>query len=203
MATEFGRPQLVAAMTDIADTMEVCKDEINEADGKLGDGDLGVTMSRGMASIRKILPDLPDDVGMALFACAKCFTRISGSTYGTLLATGLMAVAKRCQDRPTVAYTEVAGLLETALQAMQKRGKANLGDKTVLDSIASLRDALANVADGATMAATAATASQAALDEYRGKLSKQGRARMFGEKSAQLDDPGMLALHKAISSLQK
>ena len=74
--------------------MEQTADELNTADGLLGDGDLGVTMIRGFRNISGELESLPEDIGMAFFQCAKAFTKTSGSSYGTLLATGIMAVAK-------------------------------------------------------------------------------------------------------------
>ena len=74
--------------------MEQSADELNTADGLLGDGDLGVTMIRGFRNLLEELESLPTDIGMAFFQCAKAFTKTSGSSYGTLLATGMMAVAK-------------------------------------------------------------------------------------------------------------
>ena len=83
-----------SAITRIANCMEESADELNSADGLLGHGDLGITMIRGFRKIMEIRDSLPDDIGMALFQCAKAFTKTSGSSFGTLLATGLMAVAK-------------------------------------------------------------------------------------------------------------
>ena len=78
----------------LAQAMEQSADELNTADGLLGDGDLGVTMIRGFRQILADLETLPEDIGMAFFQCAKAFTKSSGSSYGTLLATGMMAIAK-------------------------------------------------------------------------------------------------------------
>ena len=65
-------------------------DELNTADGQLGDGDLGVSMIQGFRDILDILDSLPEDIGMAIYECAKAFTKSSGSSYGTLMATGMM-----------------------------------------------------------------------------------------------------------------
>ena len=113
--------------------MEQSADELNTADGLLGDGDLGVTMIRGFRHILVDLETLPEDIGMAFFQCAKAFTKSSGSSYGTLLATGMMAIAKVKKGQTGIELEEVSGLFDIALEAMQKRGKASLGDKTVLD----------------------------------------------------------------------
>ena len=73
----------------IIEHIETVADELNRADGAIGDGDLGVTMVRGTRSLKDDLPNLPEDLGMAFMKCAQAFTRVSGSTLGTLLATGL------------------------------------------------------------------------------------------------------------------
>ena len=130
---------LKAGLTRIAAAMEEAADELNTADGKLGDGDLGVTMVRGCRLVMEALPDLPEDVGMALMKCAQAFTKTSGSSYGTLLATGLMSAAKAAKGRTEVPWSEAGALLGGALEAMMLRGKASLGDKTVLDAIEAAR----------------------------------------------------------------
>jgi dihydroxyacetone kinase-like protein len=91
---------LKSALPIIAAGIEASADELNQADAKLGDGDLGVTMTRGMRGILETAEDLPEDLGLALLKCAQGFTKVSGSSYGTLLATGLMSAAKTCKGRP-------------------------------------------------------------------------------------------------------
>ena len=139
-------PVLADGLRRIAAHMETVADELNALDGQLGDGDLGVTMTRGGRALQDILPTLPADVGMALMACAQAITKVSGSSYGTLLATGLLAAAKATRGRTEVAWSETAALLRGALEAMSARGKASLGDKTVLDAL----DAAAGAAEGRT-----------------------------------------------------
>lgn len=189
-------------LAQIADQMEASADELNSADGALGDGDLGVTMTRGMREIMKVADDLPDDVGMALLACARAFTRISGSSFGTLLATGLMSAAKTCRGRTDIPWSETSNLLDGAVQAMSARGKADVGQKTVLDPL----DAAAKASDGLTNGPAVLDAIDLAIDQTmdaaRDQQAQIGRARIFGEKSVGLDDPGMLALRRIVDGLK-
>ncbi len=196
MAYDVGA--LRKGLEGIAKRIEESADELNSADSQLGDGDLGVTMSRGMQEINGGLAGLPEDMGRALFACAKGFTKTSGSSYGTLLASGLMAAAKQCKGKATVECSEVAGLVDTALEAMIQRGKGELGAKTVLDMVDALRADLAGKDAPEDLADAAVGAAKRTLDEYRDKECRIGRARMFGEKSSGLDDPGMLALARIL-----
>ena len=187
----------------LAQAMEQSADELNTADGLLGDGDLGVTMIRGFRQIIEILDTLPEDIGMAFFQCAKAFTKSSGSSYGTLLATGMMAIAKVKKGQTGIELDEVSELFDIALEAMQMRGKASLGDKTVLDVIAAVRDASKNQADGKTMLNSINQAINDTMKLFQNRQSQIGRARIFGEKSIGLDDPGMLAFKRMFESLQK
>ena len=182
--------------------MEQSADELNTADGLLGDGDLGVTMIRGSRHLLEELESLPKDIGMAFFQCAKAFTKSSGSSYGTLLATGMMAIAKVKKGQTEIVMGEVSGLFNISLEAMQIRGKASLGDKTVLDVIAAARDAAKNQTDWKTMLNSINKAINDTIDLYRDRQSQIGRARIFGEKSIGLDDPGMLAFKRMFESVQ-
>ena len=182
--------------------IEQYADELNTADGLLGDGDLGVTMIRGFRNLLEELESLPKDIGMAIFQCAKAFTKSSGSSYGTLMATGLMAVGKVKKGQTEIEMDEVSGLFNISLEAMQMRGKASLGDKTVLDVIAAAGDAAKNQTDWNTMLKSINKAINDTIELYRDRQSQIGRARIFGEKSIGLDDPGMLAFKRMFESIQ-
>ena len=190
-----------SAATKIAQLMEESADELNAADGLLGDGDLGITMVRGFREIIEVRDSLPDDVGMALFQCAKAFTKSSGSSYGTLLATGLMSVAKKKKGQQEIQVEEISALLNDALDAMKQRGKAELGDKTVLDVIAASSQAAKDQSDGSSVLKAINDAVTSTINEFRSRQSKIGRARIFSEKSIGLDDPGMLAFRKMLEAL--
>jgi len=185
---------LRAAIARLTVAMEREFDALNAADGALGDGDLGVTLTRGMRAITELSPGLPDDLGQALLACAQAFTKTSGSSYGTLMATGLMSMAKVLRGRTGVEASEVSSLIGGARDAMQARGKADLGGKTVLDSLDAMAKATSGLTDPAEVAAAAATSAATAQAEMKGRIATIGRARIFGEKTIGMDDPGMLAM---------
>jgi len=169
-------------------------DALNTADGALGDGDLGVTLTRGTKAMQEAAPTLPEDLGQALLACAQAFTRTSGSSYGTLMATGLMSIAKALKGRAGVEASEVSALIAGARDAMQARGKAELGGKTVLDSLDAMTSATAGLSDPSEVASAAADAATRAQAAMKDKPATVGRARIFGEKTIGMDDPGMIAM---------
>ncbi|MDW3223383.1 MAG: dihydroxyacetone kinase subunit L [Paracoccaceae bacterium] len=191
------RDMLLGAIDRITEAMERDFDMLNAADGALGDGDLGVTMARGMRAITEMKDDLPDDIGMALFQCAQAFTKSSGSSYGTLMATGLMSAAKTLRGSHTIDPAGIPDLVAGARDKMQERGKAELGGKTVLDSLDYVARATAEEGDKAQAAAEAV---DKALEDFRDKPATIGRARIFGDKSIGMDDPGMLAMQSIVKA---
>ncbi len=195
------RQAIVAAIARLNAAAQRDFEMLNDADGALGDGDLGITLSRGMELIAEITDDLPDDLGKTLLQCAQAFTKSSGSSYGTLMATGLMAMAKALKGEISIAPDRVSELTALARDAMQARGKADLGGKTVLDSLDAVAQATAGQNDEAAVAKAASQAVDDALDAFRNTQATIGRARMFGEKTIGMDDPGMLAMRTIVKAL--
>ncbi len=195
------RAALAAGLARIADHMEQAAEELNALDGQLGDGDLGVTLVRGGRAVRELLPALPEDLGQALMQVATAFTRSSGSSFGTLTATGLLAAAKALKGRDRADWSEIAALLDAARDAMQARGKAALGDKTVLDALDAAARAAEGRAEPAAIQAAALAAVDATMDRMRPQPARIGRARIFGAKSEGLDDPGMRAFRHMLAAL--
>lgn len=196
----LAKAALIQAIDRVTAAMERDFDELNAADGALGDGDLGVTLTRGMRAISEMKDDLPDDIGMALFQCAQAFTKSSGSSYGTLMATGLMTAAKTLKGQTEFDAAEISNLVAAARDKMQERGKAELGGKTVLDSLDAVAQATAGLDTADALADAAAKAVDQALDDIRDKPATIGRARIFGEKSIGMDDPGMLAMQRIVKA---
>jgi len=190
-----------AALVQMAAKMEAVAGELNELDGALGDGDLGVTMVRGTRAIVGELGEFPDDMGQALLKCAQGFTKTSGSTFGTLVATGLVAVAKQTRGQREIAWRDVSGLINTALTSMISRGKAALGDKTMLDALDGVRRATEGRDDPGQMLTAANDEVRAVIERLRTQPAKQGRARIFAEKTIGRDDPGMIVIQRVLESL--
>lgn len=195
------RAALLAAVERLSAAMEREAPALNEIDGALGDGDLGITMTRGMQGVSAGAAEMPADLGQALLRCAQAFTKTSGSSYGTLLATGLMAAAKALKGRESVEASEVSGLIAAARDAMQARGKAELGGKTVLDSLDAVAKATEGLSDPAEVARAARDAAREAMEAFKDKPATVGRARIFAEKSRTMLDPGMLAMTRIVEAV--
>jgi dihydroxyacetone kinase-like protein len=192
---------LKSALQRWAQAMQASAVELNELDGKLGDGDLGATLEKCAINVRAALPAMPDTLDGIFKACAQACAKASGSSFGTLLAQAFVAAAKRTAGRPGIGASELAPLLDDVIAALSARGGAKLGDKTMLDSLAAISQALAAAPDGADRGQLTCEAARQALEDYRQQPNKIGRARMFADKSIGLDDPGMVAVARMVAGI--
>jgi dihydroxyacetone kinase-like protein len=85
---------------------------------------------------------------------------------------------------------------------MSQRSGGKLGDKTVLDALESVRAATEGLQDPAALVVAADQAIAAALDRFRDQSSRQGRARIFADRSVGKDDPGMVAFKRITEALK-
>ncbi|MDP8227198.1 MAG: dihydroxyacetone kinase subunit L [Candidatus Celaenobacter polaris] len=187
----------------MASKMESCADELNSLDNQIGDGDIGITMVTGFRAMLEVSAELPDDIGMALMKCAHAFTGTRASSFATLFATGIMAAAKEVQGKKEVAWQYLPQILEHSIEKMAQRGKSKLGDKTVLDELAAIQKALVGIEDPNALLETADRAAAKALDEFRELPCKQGRARIYGNKTVGINDPGMVVVRELVKGLKE
>jgi len=181
--------------------MHAAAPELNELDGRLGDADLGATLDKCAALIEKELPNLPDDLTGAFRRLAQASARASGSSFGTLLTVALITAAKFSADKASLDRVEMAKLIKAVIDALIARGGASLGDKTVLDGLEAIYVALLATTDDDVWSISC-NAVQSALDKFRDKPNRIGRARMFAERTIGMDDPGMVALLRMIEGLR-
>jgi len=168
-------------------------DELNAADGKIGDGDLGITILNGLEEINKNKINFKEDMGTNFMLCSQAFVKKSGSSFGTLIAFSLMNISKNLKGKSKCNHEDIIEIFKTALKTILERGKTNLGDKTIADSLDLI---IKKLKDNQNYSEVFKSSTKQALDDFKGKKIKIGRARMFEDKTKDLDDPGMLALNK-------
>ena len=168
-------------------------DEFNAADGKIGDGDLGVTILHGLQEINDNKANFNDDMGKNFMLFSQSFVKKSGSSFGTLIAFSFINISKNLKGKSECNHEDIVNIFETALKTILERGKTNLGDKTIADSLDLI---IKNLKNNKKYSEVFKSSTKQALEDFKGKKIKIGRARMFEDKTKDLDDPGMLALYK-------
>ena len=171
-------------------------DEFNAADGKIGDGDLGITILNGLEEINNNIEKFTDDLSINFMLCSQAFVKKSGSSFGTLIAFSFMNISKNLKGKNTCDNKDIITMIDTAMSTIQERGKTKVGDKTILDTLDFILRNLKATKDNINYSELFKLSTKEALNAFKGKKILIGRARMFEDKTKDLDDPGMLALHK-------
>jgi len=204
MPTTITRDGLAALLDAVAADMIRDKDELTALDAELGDGDLGRTTEWGFTAVREMLAGdaaAEGDIGKMFFKCGKAFADKAPSSFGALMGAAFMKGGMALKGKSQAELSDIATAVQTALEALMERGKAQLGDKTMLDAmnpaILAMRGLIAEqgaeVTPAAFFSAAAQAAQQGALDTQQ-MQSKIGRASWQGERSAGKMDPGARAV---------
>ena len=171
------------------------KQALIELDGKVGDSDLGLTMAKGFAAADAPLAEAaPDSLSAGMKTAGAAIAKAAPSTMGTLMATGFLRGSKALEAASVLDAPALAAFWGAFRDGIAQRGKAQLGDKTVLDVLHPVAETLAAQAEaGATPAAAARAATEtarAALEATRDMVAQHGKAAAFGDKSKGLQDAG-------------
>ena len=192
----FNKQVMIDIFTKLLFQSKRSYDEFNAADGKIGDGDLGITILNGLEEINNNIEKFTDDLSTNFMICSQAFVKKSGSSFGTLIAFSFMNISKNLKGKNTCDNKDIITMIDTAMSTIQERGKTKVGDKTILDTLDFILRNLKATKDNINYPELFKTSANEALNAFKGKKILIGRARMFEDKTKDLDDPGMLALHK-------
>ncbi|WP_407320845.1 dihydroxyacetone kinase subunit DhaL [Isoptericola halotolerans] len=177
------------------------RDELTELDRRVGDGDHGVNLDRGMQAVAARLddPSLPrrETVGQVLHLAATTLMSTVGGAAGPLYGTALLRASK-VTDRTVLGPSGVVALVEAALEGIVARGKASPGEKTMVDAWQPAAEATERAAatgsgtdeDAVDVLRAAAEAASAGAEATVPLVASKGRASYLGERSAGTEDPG-------------
>ncbi len=166
----------------------------------MGDGDLGITLSKIGAALQEYAATIPveGDIGKWLGKAGMTANKAGSSSFGTLLATALMRAGRVTGGKDELSPADIVEIFSAADDGVQERGKAQLGDKTVIDALHPANEAFAAaVAAGAPLGEAGQAALEAAIagrDLVTPLRSKIGRASWVGERTEGKIDPGCEAL---------
>jgi dihydroxyacetone kinase-like protein len=172
------------------------KDFLIELDSAMGDGDLGLTMTSGFDAAAASLNGFAgEDIGAALFQAGMAMNNAAASTMGTLVASAIIRAAKVAKGVTRVDEDTYLAMAAASIEGIMDRGKAKVGDKTILDALVPAVDALKKAIkeEGQSLASACESAYQAAqsgFESTKGMVSQHGRAHYYGEKSRGKYDPG-------------
>jgi dihydroxyacetone kinase len=194
------------AMKRVAVGLRASGDHLTELDQAVGDGDLGITTGKIADALDAYAgQDAGDDLGKYLAAGGMAVNKVASSTMGTLLASGLMSAGKAVRGKAVLEPSDLATMLQAAFEGLQTRGKANLGDKTILDALHPSAEALTTALKAGESLEVAGHAMLEAAKTGRDAVTplrnRVGRASWVGERTEGSVDPGCEAWVVIASSL--
>lgn len=175
------------------------KDYLNDLDTKLGDGDHGLSMSRGFSAMSFYLKERSNlTIQSLLTEGGMHFNEITGSTIGILIFSAMRAAGRVAIDKESVDLVTLAIMLEEAIKAIKKRGKADVGQKTILDSLVpalnTLQDELKSCQENEPkIIQKVIEAAYNGAESTKKMKSAIGRAKWFVNRSIGVLDPGALS----------
>ena len=191
-----------AWIEEFARLISVNKDKLTELDSAIGDADHGINMDRGMTAVVKALEG--DTPAALLKKTGTTLVSTVGGASGPLYGTAFLRMATAAGEAGEIDAEGLARVLRAGLDGVIARGKAEPGDKTMVDALAPAVDALDTaVAGGAPLEAAVQAAFQAAQQGQDGTIpmvARKGRASYLGERSAGHQDPGATSVTLLITA---
>lgn len=191
---DFDRDYFIAVFRRMAETAETNRNEWTKLDGAIGDGDHGINMSIGFREVVKQLDAIPDDTDVAgtFKLVGMTLLRKVGGASGPLYGSFFMKAGAEVADQSEVSFDDLRRMLRAGVDSIQARGKAQLGDKTMLDSYLPGLDVLeaADAGDPAAALTAFVERMRQGSDDTVPLVAKKGRAMRLGERSVGHRDPG-------------
>lgn len=207
--TQITLAAVETAIRSIAATALANEQYFSELDSFAGDADFGVSLASGFRVVENDWNDLDkSSIGNLLLKISTIITRNVGGCSGPIWGTAFMRAGALCKDRTTITLDDLEKMLTSAIEGIQKRGGAQLGDKTLLDAVIPIRDIVRDNAGRADVDATEVLrqAAQVAIDSIertKDWVAKRGRQQFTGDRSKGTPDPGIVAVATMMNDLCK
>jgi dihydroxyacetone kinase-like protein len=196
---------IIAVLKGTVDAWKCHSDELRQLDAIIGDGDLGVTVELGSMAMADYLANSgEEDIGKLLMKCGMQINKSSPSTFGTLLASAFMEAGKAVLGCKDIQLKDLLLLGQRAIDGIKKRGKAEVGDKTMIDALVpaveAFQQALAKGTDQKAAIEAAIKAARAGMEATIMMWAKYSRASYRQDGGVGVQDAGATAMYYLIES---
>ena len=194
----------VEVVKAMAAAMEENRQQLTRLDSEIGDGDHGNNMNRGFQAALERLegadPSTPADV---LQAVSMALISKVGGAAGPLYGTAFLEARKTLADKEEVSAQDAAATLEAALGGIKRRGKAEVGDKTIVDALEPAVEAAKEAAGEGSVAGVFGAAAGAAKEGAESTVpmvARRGRASYLGARARGHQDPGATSTYMLLDA---
>ncbi|HEX8048149.1 dihydroxyacetone kinase subunit DhaL [Rhizobium sp.] len=195
--TTITADDLTSLITLIAEAMTRERDRLCELDGLIGDADHGIAMELGFSAAAKATSELDPataDPTLVFNTAAKAFLNAVGASSGPLYATGLMRAGAAVKGKPSLTADDMVAAFAAIAKGIQDRGKAEIGEKTMVDAWAPAAVACQAAREqGRPLEecfSAALAAAQAGMEATKDMIATKGRSSRLGERALGHLDPG-------------
>ena len=202
----FTVQQLKRLLENLANTMKEEKQALIDLDSVMGDGDLGLTMEKVFCGAsQKMSTSEESDIGKFLFKAGAAMAEAAPSTMGTLMGSAFMEAGKQLKNRICIAPNEWAIFAAGLKEGITKRGKAQVGEKTIIDVLSPVASALEGKQTNSVQEILneALLTAERALEQTKSMQAQHGRAAYYGVKSIGHQDAGATVAYLIYKTLHE
>ncbi len=194
-AMEITADHMIRFLERVAERIAERRDELTQLDSPIGDADHGSNLDRGFSAVLARLPALADqDIGAILRNAGTTLVSTVGGSSGPLYGTAFIRAGGILAGKMSANAEDLLAALEAGLEGIIARGKAQPGEKTMIDTIApcaaAFRAAIADHQDLPEALRRAVAAAEIGMHATIPMLATKGRASYLGERSIGHQDPG-------------
>jgi len=181
------------------------RQHLTDLDAAVGDGDFGISLDRGFTAVQaELSAKPPTDIRGVFQNVATVLIKTMGGSSGPLLGTFFLRAAATCADKAELAAADVVAVFQAGVQGLQQRGKAELGDKTMMDAwvpaVDAMRSALESGNDLTTILEQGAAAAEKGMRATIEMQARKGRGSYLGERSIGHQDAGATATYMLLKT---
>ena len=194
--SSLGKDDIIKILLNLKRLFNDNRDYLVELDARMGDGDLGLTMSKAFTAVYDELRDTTEtDIGKILMKAGMLMAKAAPSTMGTLMGTGFMRGGKAVSGTEEISTIDLAEFFQAFVTGIMERGKAKPGEKTIIDSLKPAADTLLELKgeDVAKALQEALRSSENGLESTKNMVAQHGRIAYYKEQSKGQKDPGATA----------
>jgi dihydroxyacetone kinase-like protein len=200
------KDQIVQWLQTVAAVLTQNKEYLTDLDAAIGDADHGINMDRGFKKVMSQLPSVVDkDIGSILKTTGMALISSVGGAGGPLYGTLFMRAGTAVDGKQQLTDEDVVVLLQAAVDGVVQRGKAQLGDKTMVDvlvpAVEAFKQAVEEESETIAALQRAVTAAEEGMKDTIPMLAKKGRASYLGERSIGHQDPGATSSYLILRAL--
>jgi len=204
----ISKEQILKWLETTARVLEENKDYLTELDAAIGDADHGINMNRGFQKVKQQLTSLGDlDIATILKTVSMTLISATGGARGPLYGTFFLRASMAAKGKSQLDSQDAIALLQAGLDGVVQRGKAQLGDKTMVDALTpAVNNFKAAISANNDLLEALKTAVNGAEEGMKGTIplvAKKGRASYLGDRSVGHQDPGATSSYLLLKSLLK